>query len=209
MLCSILLLSLFQFNFGSGQVQSTNLSPLEQIKNGTPPEKVLCSKDFIRFEKLSDKSVVCVKSSTAGVLSKRGWGTLLPQEISKDQAIAKMNEYDTQHHGCVNCFVSDPSEVHYVFLKHIGTKGLPNFIMYQSDQTSKYIGEKWGEISFIKSNETNAARSNLSEYMTNDTNDRYAWASSMTIPIWTTMTFVDPLTGEVIGHYSAGCSGCQ
>jgi hypothetical protein len=132
--------------------------------------------------------------------------SLLVQEISKDQVIAKINEYAKQSHTC--CLVDNYSYISYVFLKHNGEKNLPNFIVYKSNQTSKYIGEKWEEVSFIKLNDTNHGYLNISEYMANDTNSRYAWVFYTWHPIWTIMIFVDPLTGEVLGYYNAGCTVC-
>ena len=202
--CVVILLSLSMVH--SSFADTAIFSPRQQIKNGILPEDVLCSKNFLRFEKLSDQSLLCVKSTTAYVLSKRGWGILATQEISMDQAITKMNGYGTQHPNCINCSAS-LSRINFVFLKHDGGKDVPNFILYQSDDNSKIVGKEVQKISFIQSNET-GIKWNQSEYYSNYTGDKYAWASYMYEVKLTKMIFVDPLTGEIIGYYNYGCHEC-
>jgi len=158
----------------------------------------------MRFEKLSDKSVVCLESSTAKTLAKRGWGFSLQQELSRDQVVAKINEYGyTIQHYC--CPFARSSDLQYVFLQNSPKDSL-NFTVYYSDENSKSIGQKkWQDIPFNR-NESNYV---LSEFYSNSTENRYAWMFFfVSIPRWGEMIFADPLTGEIIGHYSAGCRVC-
>src|SRR5712692_8051398 len=81
-LCSILLLSFFQFNFGSGQIQTVNSSPLKQFKSGIMIKDIKCKQGFVLAIKKSDNSPACVKPDTAQKLVERGWGTIVTSPTS-------------------------------------------------------------------------------------------------------------------------------
>ncbi len=67
------LFTILDNNTGTKAITETVLSPLQQFKSGTPASDVKCNDSLQLILKTEDDSPACVSSTTAQILTERGW----------------------------------------------------------------------------------------------------------------------------------------
>lgn len=113
----------FEITFHPEKVEPISaLSPLSQVRSGTKPAEVLCREGLQLFMR-PEGSVVCIKSTTAQVLTSRGW------ELKQLEMMEHETAHGTQVEGMLYVFaegkiaIIDPYNAKIV--KEI-TEGLEN-----------------------------------------------------------------------------------